>query len=185
MLRAASLLLLSVMLAATQSGCGGRGLDEAAVREFIDAADAAARKRYAPDICELRAESFELSQRVDYVDDSLPPAEALIGKKLFCREAGKFATLRQYSLVRESLDISVASDGQTATVEATYTEKMPYYEEGIPTGAGLDMYYQMQIIESASTSEIGIEDGELKFLSTDADLSVELVPRAEEPLPYS
>lgn len=181
----ASLLLLSAMLAATQIGCGRRSLDEAAVLEFIDAADAAARKRYAPHICELRAEGFELNQRVNYVDDFLPPAEALIGKKLFCREAGKFATLRQYSLVRDSLDISVASDGQTATVEATYTEKMPYYEEGIPAGAGLDMYYQVQIVESESTSEIGIEDGELKFLSTSADLTIELVPKSEEPLPYS
>jgi hypothetical protein len=185
MMRRSGLLLVVCALAVSVAGCGRRSLDEAAVREFIDAADAAARKRYAPDICELRAESFELRQLVNYIDDFLPPAEALIGKKLFCLEAGKFATLRQYSLVRDSLDISVASDGQTATVEARYTEKMPYYEEGIPTGARLDMYYQMQIIESESTSEIGIEDGDLKFLSTDADLTVELVPRAEEPLPYS
>ena len=185
MLRGASLLLVAMTLAVSLVGCGRRSLDEAAVLEFIDAADVAARKRYAPDICELRAESFELSQRVNYVDDFLPPAQALIGKKLFCREAGKFATLRQYSLVRDSLEISVASDGQTATVEASYTEKMPYYEEGIPTGAGLDMYYQIQIVESESTSEVGIEDGKLKFLSTDADLTIELVPKAEEPLPYS
>ena len=54
MLRGASLLLVAVTLAVSLVGCGRRSLDEAAVLEFIDAADVAARKRYAPDICELR-----------------------------------------------------------------------------------------------------------------------------------
>lgn len=183
--RGPGLILLATALTVPLAGCGRRSLDEAAVLEFIDTADAAARKRFAPDICELRAESFELTQRINYVDDAFPPAESLLGKKLFCREAGKFATLRQYSLVRDSIEIEVAGDGQTATVTATYTEKMPFYEEGIPPGAGLDMFTDMQVGESESVSEIGIEDGELRFLSTEVDTTVELVPKSEEPLPYS
>jgi hypothetical protein len=183
--RGTGLFLLAIALIAPLTGCGRRSLDEAAVLEFIDTADVAARKRFAPDICELRAESFELTQRINYVDDYLPPAESLLGKKLYCREAGKFSTLRQYSLVRDSIEISVAGDGQTATVTATYTEKMPFYEEGIPAGAGLDMYTQMQVGESDTVSEVGIEDGELRFLSTEVDTTIELVPKSEEPLPYS
>ncbi len=182
--RAGPVLLLTALIVPL-TGCGRRSLDEAAALEFIDTADAAARKRFAPDICELRAASFELTQRISYVEDFLPPAESLLGKKLYCLEAGKFARLRQYSLVRDSIEISVAADGQTAIVTATYTEKMPFYEEGIPPGAGLDLYTQMQVGESETVSEIGIEDGELRFLSTEVDTTIELVPKSEEPLPYS
>ena len=60
-----SVLLVLAASVAGLSGCK-RSLDEADVREFVDHADDAARKRYAPEICELRGEHFtlELSYQV-------------------------------------------------------------------------------------------------------------------------
>ena len=99
--------------------------------EFVDKADDAARKRFAPEICGLRGENFTLSVSFQGHEERYPPSKFEMNRKLFCKEAGKFSRLRQYKLERKSMDIDLADRPQTATRDAEYVETMPYYEPDI------------------------------------------------------
>jgi hypothetical protein len=173
-------LLLALVL--SLGGCK-RSLDERDVREFIDRADEAARKRYAPAICELRGESFTLDLEYQTLYD-VPPSEMTIDRKLFCREAGRFSRLRQYRLERRSLEVDVAADARTASVVAEYTETMPYYEQDqVPVTP--DDFRQFVVVESRDESVVGIEDGNLVFLSAEVQATqTELIDKSRLELPY-
>jgi hypothetical protein len=183
-MRAAVALLLAA--AVLVGGCGRRSLDEAAVVEFMDAADAAMRSRRAPDICALHAESFVLTRSFLIVDPDWgmqEPEEATLGKRIYCRSLSSFSVIRQYSRERLVLEVDVASDGQTANVFARYIDKMPFYEDGVRPGM-LDAFTEMQVMEIDASSVVGIEDGEIRLLSTELGIEATLVPKSEAPLPY-
>lgn len=175
---------LVLALGVLGSSCGTRTLSSIQVQKFVDAADASTCKRYAPEICEARAQSFELTQqlRIDRRGDVRHKVH--MSKKLFCKKAAEFARLNQYVMERGPLTITLAADRRTAIVEADYVEKMPFYEEGVITTSA-DIYDEVQIAETHDRSVIGIEGGRVKFLSTDATTYVRLVPRHELPLPYT
>jgi hypothetical protein len=156
-------LALVLLLLAPLAGCQ-RSLDKDDVREFIDLADDAARKRFAPEICELRGEQFTLELRFHAHDSRREPDTMQINRALYCREAGKFARLRQYQLERESLVIDIASDRKTANVVAEYKEIMPYYEHDMMPSTP-DDFRDFVVVESRDESVVGIEGGEIKFLS--------------------
>ncbi|HET9862689.1 MAG TPA: hypothetical protein VFP37_04550 [Steroidobacteraceae bacterium] len=103
-------------------------------------------------------------------------------RKLYCRQAGEFARLRQYRLQRTSLDIDVASDRRTATVTAGYVETMPFYEYGPPSTP--DDFRRFQVVSSTDVSVVGIEDGDLVFLSTTSDSHQTLIGKNEVDIPY-
>jgi hypothetical protein len=174
----ATLLALCVPLTACK-----RGLDETDVREFVDKADAAARKRYAPEICELRGENFTQHLVFQGHEARLPPTDLTMDRKLYCKEVGKFSRLRQYKLERNSTDIKVANDGKTATVTSEYIETMPYYEPDIMP-ATPDDFREWQVVETTDESVVGIEGGDLVFLSSDGQSSQSLIEKSSLSLPY-
>jgi hypothetical protein len=164
------------------TGCQ-RSLDEQGVREFIDLADAAARKRYTPEICELRGKDFKLHQVFQGHEESTGPTEFEIDRKLYCKKLSAFSRVRQYLLERESIEIDVAPDRKTARVVADYVETMPYYEEwAMP--ATPDDFREFQVLETRDVSVIGIESGDLKFLRTDSTTSQSLIGKNSIKLPY-
>ncbi|HEY6124020.1 MAG TPA: hypothetical protein VIV63_05170 [Steroidobacteraceae bacterium] len=160
-----------------------RSLDEQEVREFIDKADNAARKRFAPEICELRGETFELHLTFQGHEENFEPTDVTMDRKLFCKEAGKFSRLRQYKLERNSTAIDVANDGRTARVTSQYVETLPYYEPGM-TPTTPDDFREFQVVETTDESVVGIEGGNLVFLRTDASSSQSLVGKSTVDLPY-
>ena len=163
------------------SGCSNQ-LDRVQVKEFIDRADDAARKRFAPEICALRGKTFELHVTF-HGHDAEAPSELDMTRKLFCREAGSFARLRQYQLERKSINIELATDRRTALVTAEYIETMPYYEpDRIPVTP--DDFREFQVVETLDESRVGIEDGELVFLSTDSETHQSLVSKNSVDIPY-
>ncbi|HEU4780793.1 MAG TPA: hypothetical protein VFS58_13005 [Steroidobacteraceae bacterium] len=174
----ATLLALCVPLTACK-----RSLDEAEVLAFIDKADAAARKRYALEICELRGETFSLQLTFQADETNRGPSDLTMDRKLFCKEAGKFSRL-QYQLERKSLDIEVASDRKTARVNKHYVETMPYYDLDIMP-ATPDDFRKFQIVESYEEARVGIEGGELVFLSSDTDSTQTLVDKYSLSIPYN
>ena len=176
-------LAIAVLLGACglAGGCS-REVNRQQVREFIDTADAAARKRFAPEICELRGQQFKLHLTY-HADDAGEPAVMEIGRKLYCQQAGSFSQLRQYRLERKSLDITLAPDRRTATVTAEYVETRPFYEpHRMP--ATLDDFQHFEIVESVDESVVGIEGGDLVFLSTRAQAWQSLVPKSSLDIPY-
>lgn len=179
-MRKSALALILLAVAAT-TGCGK--LDAVEARTFIDAADDAARKRFAPEICELRGEKFKLRLKLQTEDLRMPPSELELDRKMFCLEAGKFARLRQYKLERHSLNVDLAADRRTARVSAVYTETLPYYEPDIMP-ATPDDFREWQVLEVRDESVIGVESGDIVFLSTDSDVRQKLVPKGEIRLPY-
>lgn len=140
------------------------------------------RRRFAPAICELRGERFVLRQTF-YAQGIDTPQVNEISRKLYCTQAGTFGKVRQYSRERHSLAIQISADLQTAQIEATYTEKMPFYPDGMPLGSP-DNYTEMQILESTETSVLAIENGAIVYWSTDAETEQTLVPKHTVPLPY-
>jgi len=163
------------------SGCSNE-LDRVQVKQFIDRADDAARKRFAPEICALRGKNFE-AHVTFHGQDADEPAELDMTRKLYCREAGSFSQLRQYRLERSSLDIELAKDRRTAKVTAEYVETMPYYEpDRIPVTP--DDFRQFQVVEIIDESLVGIEDGDLVFLSTDSEAHQSLVSKKSVDIPY-
>jgi hypothetical protein len=174
----ATLLALCVPLTACK-----RSLDETDVRAFIDKADAAKRKRYAPEICELHAENFTQHVVFQGHEERYEPTDLTIDRKLFCKELGKFARLRQYKLERNSTDIKVANDGKTATVTSELVETLPYYEPDIPPVTP-DDFREWQIVETTDESVVGIESGDLVFLSSDSQSSQSLIEKGTLSLPY-
>lgn len=178
---ALALCLLAVCLPLT--GCK-RSLDEEDVRAFVDAADDAARKRYAPEICELRGENFSMELTFQSIYE-IPPKEMKIDRKLFCHMAGTFSRYRQYRLERRSLEIDLAKDARTARVVAEYVETMPYYEENaVP--ATPDDFRHFVVVESRDESVVGIEGGDLVFTSAKiAATQAELIEKSKLNLPYN
>jgi hypothetical protein len=174
-------LVLVLIAAATLTGCGK--LDPVSAREFVDAADDAARKRFAPEICELRGKNFKLRQKFQSAEARMPPTEIELDRKLFCVEAGKFSRLRQYKLERHSLEVDLAPDRKTARVSAVYTETLPYYEPDIMP-ATPDDFREWQVLDVRDESVIGIEGGDIVFLSTDSETTQKLVPKRTLQLPY-
>jgi hypothetical protein len=176
-----------LMIAMLLVGCGSLAacgkLDKDSVREFIDDADAAARKRFAPEICELRGKNFTMHLKFQGENTRLPPAELDLDRKMFCVEAGKFSRLRQYRLERKSLDIDLAADRKTARVSATYTATLPYYPpDTMPRTP--DDFNQWSVRESRDESVVGIEGGDVVFLRTDADVTESLAWKDAITLPY-
>lgn len=174
----ATLLALCVPLTACQ-----RSLDETDVREFVDKADDAARKRFAPEICELRGKDFTLQLTFQGHERSLEPTDVEMDRALFCKQAGSFSRIRQYRLERKSIDVDVAADRKTARVTADYVETLPYYEPD-RTPRTPDDFDKFQVVESHDDSVIGIESGDLVFLSTRSASSQELVRKDSISLPY-
>jgi len=174
----ATLLALCVPLTACQ-----RSLDETDVREFIDKADNAARKRFAPEICELRGKNFKLHLTFQGHSPLLQPTEVEMDRNLFCKQAGTFSRIRQYKLERKSLEVDVAADRKTARVTANYVETLPFYEADIMP-ATPDDFRQFQILDTHDESIVGIESGDLVFLSTTSESSQELVGKDSISLPY-
>lgn len=177
-----ALALTLLVLCTSLAGCGK--LDERQVREFVDQADDAARKRFAPEICALRGENFKLHQKFQAEDERQPPAEIDLSRKMFCVEAGKFARIRQYQLERKSLEVDLAADRKTARITATYVETLPYYEPDMQPRTP-DDFLQFQILETRDESVIGLESGDIVFLSTDADIHQTLVPKSSLQIPYT
>ena len=175
--------VLAAILLATSAlaGCS-RELGRQQVAEFIDQADAAARKRFAPEICDLRGKNFTM-QLVFYAQDANVPSEMEITRKLYCQQAGSFSRLRQYRLERKSIDIDIATDRKSATVTAEYVETMPFYD---PWRAPVtpDDFNHFQVVESRDVSVVGIEDGDLKFLSTETESHQSLISKKEVKIPY-
>lgn len=167
--------------ALAMAGCGK--LDPVSAREFVDAADDAARKRFAPEICELRGKNFKMRQKFKSADTRAAPTELELDRKLYCVQAGKFSRLRQYKLERHSLDVDLAADRKTARVSATYTETLPYYEPDVMP-ATPDDFREWQVLEVRDESVIGIESGDIVFLSTDSDIVQTLLPKHQLKLPY-
>ena len=174
----------SILLAlcAPLAGCK-RSLHTRDVIEFVDKADNAARKRFAPEICELRGKDFTLSVNFQGHKERYPPSTFEMNRKLFCMEAGKFSRLRQYKLERKSMDIDLAEDRKFATVKTEYVETMPYYDPDIMP-ATPDDFREWQIVKTRDESVIGIESGDLVFLSTRSDSVQTLTAKREISLPY-
>jgi hypothetical protein len=180
-MRIVVLAAILLALCAPLAGCK-RSLDEGDVREFIDKADDAARKRFAPDICELRGKNFTLQLTFQGHEPGLEQKTLEMDRNLFCKQAGNFSRLRLYRLERNSIGISVAADRKTARVIAEYVETMPYYQPNtIP--ATPDDFHEFQIIATHHESVVGIEDGDLVFLSTASDSSQLLTPKNKVSLP--
>jgi hypothetical protein len=175
--------LLAALLVLLPLTACQRSLEEHEVLEFIDKADNAARKRFAPEICELRGENFELHRTFQGHEQQVEPTELTIDRKLFCKEAGKFSRLRQYRLERNSIDIDVANDGKTARVTSEYVETMPYYDpDMIPSTP--DDFQHFQVVETTDESVVGIESGDIVFLRSDCNSSQSLVGKSSISLPY-
>jgi hypothetical protein len=153
------------------------------VVEFIDQADNAARKRFAPEICELRGKNFRLKQMFQGHEPRMEPTEMEIGRKLYCANAGSFSRIRQYKLERKSMDIDISTDRRTARVTADYVETSPYYEPGMMP-ATPDDFRQFQVVESRDESVVGIEDGDIVFLSTESNSHQSLISKGSVDIPY-
>jgi hypothetical protein len=181
-MRLVLLLTTLLVLCAPLTGCQ-RHLDETDVREFIDEADNAARKRFAPEICELRAKDFTLHVKFQGYEPRLEPTEIDMDRALFCKQAGAFSRLRQYKLERKSIEVDVAADRKTARVTSNYIETLPYYEPGVPP-RNPDDFSEFQVVDSHDESVVGIEGGDLVFLSTTSSASQELFRRDKLSIPF-
>ena len=174
--------LAAILSCALLLGGCSRQLDRVQVKEFIDRADDAARKRFAPEICALRGNNFEVHVTFQG-HDADEPTELDMTRKLYCREAGSFSQLRQYRLERNSISIELAKDRRTAKVTADYIETMPYYEpDRIPVTP--DDFRHFQVVEILDESLVGIEDGDLVFLSTNSQAHQSLVSKESVDIPY-
>jgi hypothetical protein len=181
-MRIASLLAILLALCAPLTACK-RSLDEGDVREFIDTADNAARKRFAPEICELRGKDFKLNLTFQGHERQIEPTEVEMDRALFCKQAGSFSRIRQYRLERKAIEVDVASDRKTARVSADYVETLPYYEPDI-IPLTPDDFRQFQVVDTHDESVVGIEGGDLVFLSTKSSSRQELVDASSISLPH-
>jgi hypothetical protein len=162
------------------AGCGK--LSERDVRGFIDHADDVSRTLYAPHICELRGKDFVLHLRFQIDEPRVPPSELDINRKTFCAEAAKNAFLRNYKLERKSLEVELAADRKTARVTAEYEETLPYFEPDIRPASPFD-FRMYQVLTTRDDSIVGIESGDIVFLSTNADVQQKLVDKHELDVP--
>lgn len=175
----------AVMLLAALAALAGcsREVTRQQVAEFIDQADDAARKRFAPEICELRGKTFTLRSTVHLEEKNSEPVELEMSRKLYCQQAGQHSRLRQYLLERKSMDIDIATDRRTATVKSTYVETLPFYESWRRPATPDDFQF-FQVLESENESVVGIEDGDVVFLSTVVVSTQTLIGKNSLQLPY-
>jgi len=173
-------LLLAVCL--PLAACSQK-VTRADVAGFIDRADNAARARFAPGICKLRGKDFKLKQKFQGYEPRIQPTEMEIGRKLYCTNLAGFSRIRQYRLERKSMDIDIATDRKTARVTADYVETSPYYEPDMRPVTP-DDFRQFQVVESRDESIVGIEDGDLVFLSTETDAHQTLIGKNSVDIPY-
>jgi len=166
---------------AALAGCSHE-VNRKQVADFIDQADNAARKRFAPEICKLRGQNFTMHVTF-YGAEGREPSELDMGRKLYCQQAGSFSRLRQYKLERKSMDIDIAIDRKTATVVAQYVETMPYYEPDMRPATPDDFRF-FQIVESRDESVVGLESGDVRFLSSRVEAHQALVGKDTIKLPY-
>src|SRR5205823_9176559 len=132
------------------------------------------RKRFAPEICKLRSKDFTAHVRFQIDNPRVAPSEMDIGRALYCQQAGQFSRLRQYRLERRTLAVDLATDRKTARVTADYVETLPYYPpDTMPRTP--DDFYQWQVVETRDESVVGIESGDIVFLSTDSSSKQKLV----------
>ena len=113
-MRIPSFTLILLAACAALGGCSHE-VNRKQVAEFIDRADDAARKRYAPEICKLRGKNFTMHVTF-HGAEGREPSELDMTRNLYCQQAGSFSRLRQYKLERKSMDIDIATDRRTATV---------------------------------------------------------------------
>ena len=163
-----------LVLCAALAGC--HKLKDRDVRAFVDRADATARTLYAPHICELRGKNFTLHLKFQSFEPRMPPSELDINRQTFCMEAAKNAWLRTYKLERKSLEVELAADRKTARVTAEYEETLPYFEPDVRPASPFD-FRQYQVLTSHDDSIVGIESGDIVFLSTNADVQQTLVDK--------
>jgi len=181
-MRIPALVAILLALLVPLAGCSRR-LHELNVREFVDKADDAARKRFAPEICGLRGKDFTLHLKFHASESSSAPTEVEMNRKLFCKQAGAFSRVRQYQLERKSIEIDLASDLRSARVKSVYVETLPYYEpDTMP--ATPDDFREFQVVETEDDSVVGFEDGDLVFLSSDSESHQTLIPRNSVNIPY-
>ena len=121
--------------------------------------------------------------QVFYAEDEDEPSEMEITRKLYCQQAGSFSRLRQYRLERKSIDIDIATDRRSATVTAEYVETMPFYDPW-RSAATPDDFNHFQVVASRDVSVVGIEDGDMVFLSTTTEAHQSLVAKKEVHIPY-
>jgi hypothetical protein len=163
------------------TACSTKELTQGNVLDFIDAADDAARDYAYYEVCDMRAESF-VAYSTDYPHDSSEPVQSRVEKDEFCRNFGRVSRHMSYVIERNSIEIAVAPDAQTAVVTAEYVEKMPAYRRGVQV-SGPDDYDEVQIFETHDVTTVGIEDGRIVILETTSVSHQKIVPRAEMPLP--
>ena len=172
-----------MLLAACAAICGcSHEVNRKQVTDFVDQADNAARKRFAPEICELRGKNFTMHVTF-YSAEGREPSELDMSRKLYCQQAGSFSLLRQYKLERKSMEIVIAADRRTAKVTAQYVETMPLYEPDIRPVTPDDFRY-FQVVESRDESVVGLERGDARFLSSRVEAHQSLVPKNQLKLPY-
>ena len=182
-MRISLLALVLLALCSPLTGCK-RSLSTRDVNEFIDKSDNATRKRYAPEICELRGEKFTQTINFQGYLKNYAPTKIELNRKLFCQELTKLARIRAYKLERKSIDIDLAPDRKTAVVKAEYEETRPYYDpESTPVTP--DDFRDWQVIQSREESVVGIEGGDIVFLSTTSDADQTLVPTKDLAIPFS
>jgi len=177
-------LLIAILLAlcAPLAGCK-RSLSTRDVNEFVDRADDARRKLYAPEICALHGESFTQTVNFQGYMKNYGPTKIELNRKLFCQEAAKLSRIRAYKLERKSIDISLSADRKTAVVKAEYVETRPYYDPDT-TPVSPDDFRDWQVIESLDESVVGIEGGDVVFLSAKSDAAQTLVPTKDLAVPF-
>ena len=61
---------------------------------------------------------------------------------------------------------------------------MPYYEPDVMPVTP-DDFREFQILETRDESVVGIEGGDIVFLSTDADIHQSLVPKGSLQIPFT
>ena len=81
------------------------------------------------------------------------------------------------------MDIRMATDRKTATVNATYVETLPYYESWRQPSTPDDFQF-FQVLESTDESVVGLEDGDVVFLSTRVVSHQTLVGKDHVQIPY-
>jgi Tfp pilus assembly protein PilP len=173
--------MMLLVACAALAGCSHE-VNRKQVAEFIDQADDAARKRFAPEICALRGKNFTMHV-IFYGAEGRDPSQLDMSRKLYCQQAGSFSRLRQYKLERKSMVIDISTDRRTATVTAQYAETMPYYEPDMQPATPDDFRY-FQVLESHDESVVGLEGGDVKFLSARVEAHQSLVPKGDLQLPY-
>jgi hypothetical protein len=175
------------------AACGHKGLTEASVHKFVDAADEAYVKGRAGAVCDARSRDFvltatEFDLAPNRVVADFAEAQQIVADREAAHEliAGKTSTLKlrdlclgaylartQYKpvkLQRGPLQITIDPNGQRAVVRTHYTIWEPVEARGdSPLGGYVDRV-EHQIgtkqTESDDESVVILEDGEPKFAAT-------------------